>query len=166
VHSKRLGSLSAWCWLKQRCLLALSREEARRRTGRGISDKIEDALLGDEGLTSSCSGVVLMNDDVTVNKDYRQSAYDSYVDKRSIYDYDWYHAKQIHKGRRDEEIKQDIESEMWWSPVVSSDAIDVSVENGVAILRGTVKTWRAYDVARENAIEGGAASVDKRLKVE
>jgi osmotically-inducible protein OsmY len=67
--------------------------------------------------------------------------------------------------KNDWEIKQDIESELWWSPFIDSEDIDISVADGVATLVGQVDTLRERRIATENAYEGGARSVSNHLKV-
>lgn len=67
--------------------------------------------------------------------------------------------------KSDWEIERDIEDQLFWSPFVDSDEVNVEVKDGVAILTGTVDTWREYTKAAENALEGGAESVDNRLNV-
>jgi len=59
----------------------------------------------------------------------------------------------------DIEIREDIRSQLFWSPFVDSDDITVTVENGVATLRGEVEDWSEFQAAEENAREGGARSV-------
>ncbi|MCA9558570.1 MAG: BON domain-containing protein [Myxococcales bacterium] len=66
----------------------------------------------------------------------------------------------------DLQVKQDIEDELFWSPFVDEDQVEVSVENGVATLRGTVDTLRERYNAGSNALEGGAQAVINRLQVE
>lgn len=68
--------------------------------------------------------------------------------------------------RPDWEIKHDIQEELWWSPWVDSDDVDVTVEGGVAVLTGTVDSWQERSIAAANAIEGGAKRVRNQLKVE
>lgn len=63
-------------------------------------------------------------------------------------------------------IKNDIEDELFWSAFVDSDDITVSVENGVATLKGTVDSQRELNAAIENAFEGGAERVESQLTVE
>lgn len=63
-------------------------------------------------------------------------------------------------------IEDEIEDEMFWSPFVDSDRVDVEVQDGVASLSGTVDSWREYRKAEENAYEGGAVVVDNNLVVE
>jgi osmotically-inducible protein OsmY len=67
--------------------------------------------------------------------------------------------------RADFEIERDIGSQLFWSPFVDSDDITVTVEDGVALLTGTVDEWSEYSAATENAYEGGARSVKNHLKV-
>lgn len=92
--------------------------------------------------------------------------YDPHADDWYVYDYDWYSYPQADSPRTDWEISQRIENELWWSPFVDSDDLDVAVEDGVAQLTGTVETWAERDAAVENALKGGAASVDEDLTVE
>jgi len=68
--------------------------------------------------------------------------------------------------KTDEEIKDDIKSQLWWSPFVDSDDISVEVHSGVATLMGSVEDWDELRAAKENAKEGGATSVISKLDVE
>lgn len=63
------------------------------------------------------------------------------------------------------EVKSDIEERFYWSPFVNSDDIKVSVNDGVATLTGTVKSRREFNIATENAYQGGAHSVINKLEV-
>lgn len=65
----------------------------------------------------------------------------------------------------DSEIKGNITSELWWSPFVDQDQVNVEVNNGHVTLTGTVDSWREYEKAAENAWEGGAWSVTNNLIV-
>ncbi|MCF7989592.1 MAG: BON domain-containing protein [Thiohalocapsa sp.] len=69
-------------------------------------------------------------------------------------------------GRSDREIHDEIHDELFWSPFVDSDDIDIDVTDGRAMLTGSVATWREYRAAEENAYEGGALFVSNQLKVE
>jgi osmotically-inducible protein OsmY len=62
-------------------------------------------------------------------------------------------------------LEEQIEDELFWSPFVDSDEINVAVDNGVATLTGTVDSWADYNWAAENAREGGAVSVRNNVKV-
>lgn len=66
----------------------------------------------------------------------------------------------------DNEIKDNIQSELWWSPFVDRDDVTVYVDNGHVTLEGSVDSWREYHKAAENAWEGGAWSVTNKLIVE
>jgi osmotically-inducible protein OsmY len=65
----------------------------------------------------------------------------------------------------DWEIKDDIESEFFWSPFVDGEDLTVTVQDGVATLEGSVEDWGEYQAAQENAIEGGAESVINNLEI-
>jgi osmotically-inducible protein OsmY len=68
-------------------------------------------------------------------------------------------------GKSDVEIAQDIRHELFWSPFVNEDSVDVSVDGGVATLTGTVDTWWDRERAEENALDGGARAVINRVHV-
>ncbi|MFO7905483.1 MAG: BON domain-containing protein [Pirellulaceae bacterium] len=69
-------------------------------------------------------------------------------------------------AKTDREIKEDIESQLFWSPFVDSDDVTVKVRSGVATLMGTVEDWDEMQAAKENARDGGATSVINKLDVE
>jgi osmotically-inducible protein OsmY len=71
-----------------------------------------------------------------------------------------------HTAKTDREIKEDIESQLWWSPFVDSDDISVEVHSGVASLVGTVQDWKELEAAKENARQAGATSVVSNLRLE
>lgn len=90
-----------------------------------------------EEIASGIKGVVEVNNTISVRP--------VFVEK-----FDW-------------EIEQDIKSELWWSPFVDADEVNVTVEDGVATLKGSVDTWSAISSAVKNAYEGGAVHVRNRL---
>jgi len=65
----------------------------------------------------------------------------------------------------DAAIKQNIETEYFWSPFVDEDDIQVEVKNGRATLTGKVDSWTEYLAASENAFDGGAVVVYNELRV-
>ena len=65
----------------------------------------------------------------------------------------------------DEELARRITSELRWSPFVVVGEVQVRVENGKAILSGTVHQRRARQAAVKCAFEGGAKSVDNQIIV-
>jgi osmotically-inducible protein OsmY len=75
------------------------------------------------------------------------------------------HVGHAYTAKSDREIQQDIEDELFWSPLVDSDDISVEVHSGVATLRGSVEDWGELQIAEENARQGGATSVISDLKI-
>lgn len=68
--------------------------------------------------------------------------------------------------KSDMAIKEDVEDELFWNIFVDSDAVNVSVDNGIVTLSGVVDNWNEYTAAVENAFEGGATSVWSEMQVE
>lgn len=66
----------------------------------------------------------------------------------------------------DLELKEDVEFQIFWSPFVDGDRINVEVDHGTVILTGRVSSWQAYRYARLNALDAGAKDVRNRLIVE
>ncbi len=91
--------------------------------------------------------------------------YDPFVDPWYYRAITWYDASERHSLVDDAVLKAEIEDELFWSPFVDSDDVEVTVEDGVATLRGTVDSWMERGVARDNAFEGGATHVRNRLAV-
>ena len=90
--------------------------------------------------------------------------YDPYVYDWSIDDYPWYGIIAA-TGKSDREIRQDIETELFWSPFVVSGNINVSVESGIATLTGSVGSLQEYKAVRQKAFEGGATAIISKLNV-
>jgi osmotically-inducible protein OsmY len=109
-------------------------------------------------------GVRDVNNFLTVNVP-GPAIYSPYVGEWYLYDYDWYATANLTATESDWEIENDIEGELFWSPFVDSDEVNVEVEDGIAMLTGTVDTWGEYQSATENAFEGGAVGVDNNLTV-
>ena len=65
----------------------------------------------------------------------------------------------------DSQTQADIENQMFWSPFVDADEVNVSVENGRATLTGTVESLAEKRAATENAYEGGATAVENQLSI-
>ncbi|MEW6490454.1 MAG: BON domain-containing protein [Thermodesulfobacteriota bacterium] len=62
-------------------------------------------------------------------------------------------------------MQRAIEDQLYWSPFVDADAVQVSVEEGVATLTGRVGSLAEASAAVDNAHEGGAVRVKNRLEV-
>lgn len=67
--------------------------------------------------------------------------------------------------KSDAEIQADLEEKLKYTFFDKSHKIDVTVENGVAILRGEVDTWLAWQTAMNKAVEAGARRPHNLLKV-
>ena len=92
--------------------------------------------------------------------------YDPYVDLWNLYDFEWYTVNdKLVSTKTDWEIERNIKDELFWSPFVDADQVKVEVDNGIAVLTGTVDTWSEREAAEENALEGGALIVDNDLTV-
>jgi osmotically-inducible protein OsmY len=151
------------------------RVRARRQlSDPGIADSIRDALSRDPYVSRHGIRVSVYN-----GKVYLTGSVDSYHEKdraedvasRVIgvaaiennldvdYEYDPY-------SKNDWEIREDIEDNLYWSPFVDSDDIDVSVEDGVATLTGSVSTLFEHKAAVKNAKDGGARNVVSELYIE
>jgi len=91
--------------------------------------------------------------------------FNPYVDDWYTYDYGWYTYPYYLPVKSDRYIKNSIEDEFFWSPFVDGEDVTVKVDDGVAVLTGTVDSWREYNSAVENALEGGAVMVDNELEL-
>ncbi len=60
------------------------------------------------------------------------------------------------KEKSDEQIKEDLERKLKFAFFDKSNQIEVTVEDGVAILRGQVDTWRQWQVVLDLTLEAGA----------
>lgn len=114
-----------------------------------------------EWVASGIDGVSTVENVLDVTYPYSYYFYGSYPY------YDWYHPTPSYplsvELPNDKAIKRDVESELWWSPFVDASQVDVSVNNGVVTLAGTVDSWSEYNYAIENAWEGGAWSINNQL---
>lgn len=116
-------------------------------------------------VASRVRGVMAVDNNIAVVEKYKLSPYNPYVDERDPSEYSWYHYQPRYPHKSDEQIKQEIEQELFWSPYVDADDVYVLVENGHAVLTGIVDSWSEYNAAAENAYEGGAALVENKLRV-
>lgn len=129
----------------------------------GEVDSYFEKSRADE-VASRVNGVLSVDNNLVVDDDLY--VYDPYLDEPYVYDYDWYDYEPDYTLRRsDANIKEEIEDELWWSPFVDSDDIDISVTNGVATLTGTADSYSERRIAAENALEGGAVQVHNEIEV-
>jgi osmotically-inducible protein OsmY len=75
-------------------------------------------------------------------------------------------SKETAQQKSDVQLKEDVESQLWWSPFVDSSKIDVAAQDGVVTLSGTVKGWDAEKAAVKNAFDAGARRVRSKLQIE
>lgn len=118
-----------------------------------------------EEVASTVPGVVTVRNNLEVVYPDTPFTYDPYLDDYDPYDYDWYDYDGDYTYKEDEEIEGDIEDQFFWSPFVDGDEVDVTVEDGVATLTGTVDSYSEREAATENAYQGGAVLVDNDLEV-
>jgi osmotically-inducible protein OsmY len=116
-----------------------------------------------EDLASKIKGVIAVENNLSVFDDNDYYFYNYYG--WNTY-YPPYHVDIAYTYDTDEVIKQNIIDELWWSPYVNQGEVDVTVENGKAILEGTVDTKREKVYAEINAFEGGAIAVENKILVD
>lgn len=131
----------------------------------GLVDTYFEKMRADD-VAADVAGVIHVNNNVYVDDAQDVLTYDPYIDDYFVHEYDWYSPPALSTYKTDWEIRQDVKDELWWSPYVDSDEINVSVDKGVAHLTGEVDTWQERLTATEQAMEGGAISVDNDLTVD
>ncbi len=129
----------------------------------GVVDSTFEKNQADE-VASRVTGVSAVNNYLTVERDVAY-LYDPYVDDTFVNQVDLSEFERPNPLLTDSEIKRSIDDELWWSPFVNANQVDVNVENGIATLTGTVNTFAERRYATENAYEGGATLVDNDLDV-
>ena len=114
---------------------------------------------------SAYSGRVYLSGDVHNSfekdrADFIAEAVKGVVEVENMVEFDY-----VWRWKSDWEIKQDVESELYWSPYVDSEDVTVSVEGGVVTLTGKVDTWYERQAAVGNAFEAGAKDVFDKLEL-
>jgi osmotically-inducible protein OsmY len=117
-----------------------------------------------DDVAASVLGVLDVENHLSVDFD-RPYIYSPYLDD-TIGEDELIHYERRAPLKTDRQIKDSIESQLWWSPFVSSDQVTVTVADGIATLTGTVDTWNERDAATENAYQGGATLVKNDLVVD
>ncbi len=117
-----------------------------------------------EDLASTIYGVKEIKNKINVEFDAMPYAYDYNDWFYQPYGRDFINSYSPVKS--DWEIKNNIESQLWWSPFVNMSDVSIEVDNGIAVLEGEVDNWNEYYLAEKNAFEGGALGVDNDLNVE
>lgn len=110
-------------------------------------------------------GVVEVDNQLDVAYDGRDyGILDRYDDEPLESPYGFDHPS-VRPSKSDSAIEAAIEAELFWSPFVNEDSIEVEVIDGEATLSGTVESWHERMAATENAFEGGASEVVNQLKI-
>lgn len=65
----------------------------------------------------------------------------------------------------DRELEQAVSEELWWSPLVDRDEINVDADHGRVWLAGMVDSSTEREAALQNAWEGGARRVQNDLQL-
>jgi osmotically-inducible protein OsmY len=128
-----------------------------------VKTYFEKAQVDD--LASKTEGVIVVDDNIVVQESDAPYVINPYVDYGYTYDFNWPRYHRTYPYKTDTQIKQDIESEYFWSPFVDADQVNVAVEDGEATLTGTVDSYLEKGAARDNAYQGGAVFVDNDLVV-
>jgi osmotically-inducible protein OsmY len=147
-------------------------------TGTGISGDAQCIQAFKQGLTSQSLQSIAQNVYVTCNQG-RMALY-GYVRSDDEKDQLEEATKQVSgvtevdnnlivkeegwEQKSDAEIQEDVESQLWWSPYVDSDQIQVSVQNGTVTLSGQADDWDAMRAAVKNAFDGGAKRVKSQIQ--
>ncbi len=120
-----------------------------------------------ENVASTLAGIYFVNNNIVVSREWAPYYYNPYLDQDDFppEDYEWYNFTPSFQKKNDSRILENIEEELWWDPFVNSDEVEVQVEDGEATLTGTVNSQLEHDSAVENALEGGAVSVNDKLEI-
>ena len=117
-----------------------------------------------ENIADQTTGVIAVRNDIQLFNGNQPTGY--------IYNnYDWntfypfYYEGIYRQPKTDWEIKESIQDQLWWSPFVNENQINITVDNGRAVLTGAVDTEKEKYYAGIAAFKGGAQSVENDLKV-
>ncbi|MEB3281693.1 MAG: BON domain-containing protein [Lyngbya sp.] len=144
--------------------IGVSAEEGIVRLNGSVDSYFEKWQAGD--VAASALGVTGVINELEV--DYSLPADETaFYDWDPIHeDYDYNYDNSIFSDRSDEAIATAIDAQLLWSPFVDEQEVEVSVEDGVARLEGTVDSWYERAQATEEAYEGGAVTVINDLEVD
>ena len=146
--------------------IAVAVDDGEARLTGTVDTRFERAHAAD--VIARVNGITNVRNNLRVNYEGPDFSYDYEDWDPLLYDYDYDYDYEYHGvySRTDAEIEADIEDELFWSPFVDADEVRVSVDDGVATLRGSVDDLSEWRTASENAFEGGAYQVRNRLSIE
>ena len=119
-----------------------------------------------ESLAMAIPGVQGVDNRLQVDEHRFAFAYDPFTYPYYPYVADWSVYAAPHAYQTDAIIEQIIVNEMFWSPFIDADDIEIRVEDGKATLTGVVENEVARAAAIENAYEGGAIAVHSLLRLD
>ena len=119
-----------------------------------------------EDVVTRIKGVISVDNNLIVRDFSNTFTFDPWVNDYYLYDFYWYNNLRRFPEKSDPEILKGIKNELFWSPFVDADKVDVKVKDGIATLTGKVDSWLAYNVAMQNAYKGGAIYVYNHLTVQ
>ena len=116
-----------------------------------------------ESVAAAVRGVINVHNEMTI-----EGKTPTLLDRLHAFDpqFDRFQVSTEQGLKTDREIHAEIESELFWSPFVDSDEIDVQVNDGVVTLTGEIDSARELAAAYENAYEGGALVVHNELRLQ
>lgn len=130
----------------------------------GLVDNYFEKSRADQAV-EGIRGVVTTVNNLGVRDRSRALVYDPFVSAYPPERYDWYDYQPRLSFKKDANIRDNIEDQLWWSPFVDADQVTVDVVDGTAILTGEVDSYAEWQAASENAWEGGAVWVDNELTI-
>ncbi len=135
------------------------RDGTARLTGR--VDDVREKLRAEQ-LAARTHGVREIENrvDVVASTAY---VFDPYVDVDSPLDRRWYFRPPHNAPMDDDWLRDEVEEELFWSPYVDSDQVEIRVEDGTVTLSGEVDSRLEERMAIENAWQAGATHVRDRL---
>lgn len=116
-------------------------------------------------VVASVVGVRSINNSTLVRNTYDALVEEPYVTDYNVGWYDWYDYRPRMNRYTDAELQAEVRDELWWSPFVDSDDVEINVDRGTVTLSGAVESQAARQAATENAWEGGASMVVNLLEI-
>ncbi len=128
----------------------------------GQVDTYYQVMRADD-LVSDLKGVKQIKNNLQIDKSFSVGQYGPY---------NWYPYKdegvtnEKRKITTDNELAEEVQYQLWWSPYVQEDNIEISVDNGMVLLEGTVQSRNEEQYAIINAWEAGARQVRSQLEID
>ena len=131
--------------------------------GGSVDSYFEKAVA--DSVAGRARGVKRIKNKLSVDNKRYPLLYEPYVTDVFPYHYEWYLFEPVPSVKSDSVIRDEIKDELWWSPFVDANNVDVEVQRGTATLKGHVQSYAAMRAAVENAFEGGASWVHNEIRV-